>query len=328
MKAYKGFNADMTCRGFQYKEGETYHEDIADLCHKGFHACERPLDVLAYYSPNSSVYHEVELDDVSEQREEDSKVCAKFIKIGAKVDIATLVEATVDYTVSKCNPVKSQHAKKDRGAASATGWNGAALATGDRGAASAIGRRGAASATGWNGAALATGDRGAASATGAWSVASATGSRGAASATGSQGAASATGCYSVASSTGSQGAASATGCYSVASSTGSQGAASATGDWSVASATGGRSAASATGCYSVASSTGCYSLASADNPTAIAVAWGPFGRVKGVLGAHVVCAEWRNGKLVEAKMAVVDGDKIKADTYYMLKNGEFAEVEQ
>lgn len=30
MKAYKGFNADMTCRGFQYKEGETYHE--------GYHA--------------------------------------------------------------------------------------------------------------------------------------------------------------------------------------------------------------------------------------------------------------------------------------------------
>ena len=310
MKAYKGFNADMTCRGFQYKEGETYHEDIADLCHKGFHACERPLDVLAYYSPNSSVYHEVELDDVSEQREEDSKVCAKFIKIGAKVDIATLVEATVDYTVSKCNPVKSQHAKKDRGAASATGWNGAALATGDRGAASAIGRRGAASATGWTSAALATGDKGAASATGAWSVASATGSRGAASATGSQGAASATGDWSVASTTG---------CRSVASATGRRGIVSATGDWSVASAT---------GCYSVASSTGCYSVASADNPTAIAVAWGPFGRVKGVLGAHVVCAEWRNGKLVEAKMAVVDGDKIKADTYYMLKNGEFAEVEQ
>ena len=301
MKAYKGFNADMTCRGFQYKEGETYHEDIADLCHKGFHACERPLDVLAYYSPNSSVYHEVELDDVSEQREEDSKVCAKFIKIGAKVDIATLVEATVDYTVSKCGPVKSQHAKKDRGAASATGWSGVASATGDNGAASATGRRGAASATGWSGVASATGDNGAASATGAWSVASATGRRGAASATGSQGAASATGDWSVAS---------ATGRHSVASATGRRGIVSATGDWSVASAT------------------GCYSVASADNPTAIAVAWGPFGRVKGVLGAHVVCAEWRNGKLVEAKMAVVDGDKIKADTYYMLKNGEFAEVEQ
>ena len=229
MKAYKGFNADMTCRGFQYKEGETYHEDIANLCHKGFHACERPLDVLAYYSPNSSVFHEVELDDVSEQREEDSKVCAKFIKIGAKVDIATLVKATVDYTVSKCDPVKSQHAKKDGGAASATGEGGAASATGLSGAASATGEGGAASATGLRGAASATGLRGA---------------------------------------------------------------------------------------------------ASAGHETAIAVAWGPSGRAKGVLGAHIVCAEWRNGKLVDAKMAVVDGNKIKADTYYMLKNGEFAEVKQ
>ena len=211
MKAYKGFNADMTCRGFQYKEGETYHEDIVDLCHKGFHACERPLDVLAYYSPNSSVFHEVELDDVSEQREEDSKVCAKFIKIGAKVDIATLVKATVDYTVSKCDPAKSQHAKKDGGAASATGWRGAASATGVSGAASATGVSGA---------------------------------------------------------------------------------------------------------------------ASAGHKTAIAVAWGPSGMAKGVLGAHIVCAEWEDDKLIGAKMARVDGDKIKADTYYMLKNGEFAEVKQ
>ena len=310
MKAYKGFNADMTCRGFQYKEGETYHEDIADLCHKGFHACERPLDVLEYYSPNSSVYHEVELDDVSEQREEDSKVCAKFIKIGAKVDITTLVEATVDYTVSKCDPVKSQHAKKNRGAASATGWNGAASATGDKGAASAIG------------------DKGAASATGDWSVASATGRRGAASATGSRGVASATGRRGAASATGSRGIVSATGDYSVASATGDWSVASATGDYSAASVTGDWSVASATGFQGVASATGDWSVASANNPTAIAVAWGPFGRAKGVLGAHIVFAEWRNGKLVDAKMAVVDGNKIKADTYYMLKNGEFAEVKQ
>ena len=265
MKAYKGFNADMTCRGFQYKEGETYHEDIANLCYQGFHACKRPLDVLAYYSPNSSVFHEVELEDISEQRAEDSKVCAKTIKIGANVDIATLVKATVDYTASKCDPVKSQHAKKDRGAASATGWSGAASATGDRGAASATGDNGAASATGWWGAASATGWNGAASATGDSGAASATGDRGAASATGDKGAASATG-------------------------------------WNGA--------------------------ASAGHKTAIAVAWGPFGRAKGVLGAHIVCAEWEDDKLIGAKMARVDGDKIKADTYYMLKNGEFAEVKQ
>ena len=220
MKAYKGFNADMTCRGFQYKEGETYHEDLAELCHKGFHACEYPLDVLAYYPPNSSVYHEVELEEVSDEREDDSKVCAKTIRVGARMDIASLVKASVEYTMFKCDGSRSKHT---------------------------------------------TGD------------------------------------------------------YSVA---------SATGDWSVASATGDWSVASATGFRGVASATGCRGAASANNPTAIAVAWGSFGRAKGVLGAHIVCAEWRNGKLVDAKMAVVDGNKIKAGTYYMLKNGEFAEVKQ
>ena len=247
MKAYKGFNADMTCRGFQYKEGETYHEDIADLCHKGFHACEYPLDVLAYYPPNSSVYHEVELEEVSDERADDSKVCAKTIRVGARMDIASLVKASVEYTMFKCDGSRSKHT---------------------------------------------TGDYSVASATGDWSVTSATGD------------------YS---------AASATGDWSVASATGCRGAASATGDYS---------AASATGFQGVASATGCRGAASANNPTAIAVAWGPFGRAKGVLGAHIVCAEWRNGKLVDAKMAVVDGNKIKADTYYMLKNGEFAEVKQ
>ena len=238
MKAYKGFNADMTCRGFQYKEGETYHEDIAELCHKGFHACEYPLDVLAYYPPNSSVYHEVELEEVSDERADDSKVCAKTIRVGARMDIASLVKASIEYTASKCDKSRRKHT---------TGIRGAAFATGDQGAASATGRRGAASATGY------------------YSVASATGDRGAAFATGRRGAASATGYYSA---------------------------------------------------------------AFADNPTAIAVAWGLQGRAKGVLGAHIVCAEWCNGKLADAKMAVVDGDKIKADTYYMLKNSEFAEVEQ
>lgn len=58
MIAYKGFNKDMTCRGFQFKEGEAYEEKYAELCESGFHACENPLDCLKYYTPNNSVYHE------------------------------------------------------------------------------------------------------------------------------------------------------------------------------------------------------------------------------------------------------------------------------
>ena len=175
MKAYKGFNPDMTCRGFQYKEGETYTEDKAELCDCGFHACEDPVDCLAYYAPDSSVYHEVELDEVSPRRDSDTKVAAKKITIGAKVDIASMVKASIDFRFSKTTEEKGGHATGDRGAASATGDRGAASATGDRGAASATGDSGAASATGDRGAASATGYSGAASATGKAGIALAAG---------------------------------------------------------------------------------------------------------------------------------------------------------
>ena len=76
MKAYKGFNKDMTCRGFQYEEGKEYECDDAKLCEKEFHACEYPLDCFEYYNPVESVYHEVEIDDNGE-RGDDSKVVGK-----------------------------------------------------------------------------------------------------------------------------------------------------------------------------------------------------------------------------------------------------------
>ena len=139
MKAYKGFNPDMTCRGFQYREGETYTEDKAELCNCGFHACEDPVDCFNYYDPSESVFHEVELDEVSSERESDTKVAAKKITIGAKVDIASMVKASIDFRFSKTTEEKGGHATGDRGAASATGDRGAASATGKAGIALAAG---------------------------------------------------------------------------------------------------------------------------------------------------------------------------------------------
>ena len=296
IKSYKGFNKDMTCRGFQYKEGKEYEEETADVCHSGFHACEHPLDCFGYYSPNESVYHEVEQNGEFDRGEDDSKVASTKIKIGARLDISGLVKAAIDFTMSRVK--KEAGSDEDYGASSATGNCGASSATGDYGASSATGDCGASSATGYKGASSATGYKGASSATGNCGASSATGYKGASSATGYKGASSATGDYGASSATGNCGASSATG-------------------------------------YKGASS--------ANDSESVAVAWGYKGKAMGVLGSHIVLAEWKYiGKedddrydrseqkaweFLCAKMFRVDGEKVKPDTWYRLENGELVEVE-
>ena len=196
IKAFKGFMPDMTCRGFQYEEGNEYETDRAKLCEAGFHACEHPLDCFGYYEPGvGSVYHEVELDgEVDREGANDSKVAATKIKVGARLDIAGMVKAAVDFVMSRVKP--EVKADEDWGASSATGYRGAS---------------------------------------------------------------------------------------------------------------------------------------SAMNPTAVAVAWGPESKARGVKGAHIVVSEWRNDEckwtLLGAKMVRIDGKKYKAETWYTLKDGKVVEVQ-
>ena len=131
VKSYKGFNKDMTCRGFQYKEGKEYKTSKAVVCNEGFHACEHPLVCLDYYPPNTSIYHEVEQtgEFSSVFCGRDSKIASTKIKIGAKLSIAGLVQAAIDFTKSKT--VTMQDATEDYGVSSATGNCGASSATGD-----------------------------------------------------------------------------------------------------------------------------------------------------------------------------------------------------
>ena len=210
MKAYKGFHKDMTCKDFQYEEGKSYHEDKAVCCETGFHACEYPLDCLSYYEPNDSVYHKVELSGDTDKNTEDSKVCATDITVGARLSIAGLVQAAIDFTMKR---VKKEASSND-----------------DYGASSATGNCGASSATGYKGA------------------------------------------------------------------------------------------------------------SSAGDKESIAVAWGYKSKAKGVLGSHLVFADWEGDEnrywdqklwsLKGAKMVQVDGETIKEDTWYTMENGEIVEVKE
>ena len=307
IKAYKAFDKDLSCRGFKYEVGKEY-EETGDIkaCEKGFHACPYPLDVFSHYTPAWSRFCEVEqsgkIDD-----SESYKVCSSKIRIGAELDIRGLVKAAVSYVKERC----TNECNAEPGKPATAGDYGAATA-GDRGAATA-GDYGAATA-GDRGAATA-GDRGAATA-GDYGAATA-GYKGAATA-GDSGAATA----------GDRGAATA-GDYGAATA-GDSGAATA-GDRGAATA-GDRGAATAG--YSGAATAGDYGAATARGKAStgyngLSVARGKNVQVKGGIGAILVIAEERDNTydIVDWKAVVVDGEVVKADTWYRLENGELVEVD-
>ena len=299
IKAYKAFDKDLSCRGFKYEVGKEY-EETGDIkaCEKGFHACPYPLDVFGYYPPAGSRFCEVEqsgkIDD-----SKSNKVCSSKIRIGAELDIRGLVKAAVSYVKERC----TNECNAEPGKPATAGDSGAATA-GDSGAATA-GYRGAATAGDYGSATA--GDSGAATA----------GDSGAATA-GDSGAATA-GDYGSATA-GNHGAATA-GNYGAATA-GYRGAATA---GNKGAATAGNSGAATAGNYGAATARGKASTGF----NGLSVARGSNVQVKGGIGAILVIAEERGDTydIVDWKAVLVDGEVVKADTWYRLENGELVEVD-
>jgi hypothetical protein len=210
MKACKGFDKNLRCRGFQYEVGGEYTEETAELCNRGPHACENPLDTLRYYRPGDSRYCEVEIEDNGQRSSYDSKVCGKHIKIGAEIGLKGVINAGVRFVFDKCESATEENA---------SGWRGNAAASGDSGNAAA---------SGWSGTAVVTGFAGRATALG---------------------------------------------------------------------------------------------------EQCLAVAWGEDSLARGTVGNWTVVSERDDdGNIIDVKIAKVDGDTVKADTWYKLVNGEIMEA--
>jgi hypothetical protein len=194
IRAIKGFEANLQCRGFQFQIGQTYrHDGAVEACRGGFHAIpadQHPLSVFSYYPPAGSRFCIVELDGATDR--DGDKIAAEILTVGEEIGIGDLAAEAVAWVVARAKP-EGKTAEKDNGLATASGDQGAATASGTRGAATASGYQGAATASGDWGAATASGTRGAATASGDWGAATASGTRGAATASGEQGAATASG---------------------------------------------------------------------------------------------------------------------------------------
>ena len=178
IKAIKGFNDKLQCRGFQYEIGKEYSlEDGKTVvpCETGFHAIgeeESPLSVFGYYAPSingkRSRYCEVELS--GETLKHDDKIVGSKIKIGAEIGIIGLIKAHFEWVRSRITNENNAEPGKAATAGSygaATAGSYGAATAGDYGAATA-GDSGAATA-GYSGAATA-GDSGAATSRGSVSV--------------------------------------------------------------------------------------------------------------------------------------------------------------
>ena len=270
MKAYKGFNKDMTCRGFQFKEGETYHEETAELCKSGFHACEDPLNVFDYYPPTVSKYHEVELDEVSEQRESDSKVVAKRITIGAEIRIPGLVKAHIEKI--------KQTLEMDND----SGSSGYAAKIGSSGDDAKIGSSGYAAKIGSSGDDAKIGSSGR---------------------------------------------------YAQIGSSGDDAKIGSSGRYAQIGSSGRYAQIGSSGRYAQIGSSGDDAKIECSSDHAVVVCAGKRAQVKAPIGTWITLAEYADfdGKGYPCKCVrstIVDGETIKADTWYTLKDGEFVEVEE
>ena len=214
--AYKAMNKNMQCRGKQYEVGKTYHEDKADCCNAGMHACENPLDVLHYYPlKDGPRFFEVECGGNVDKSGEDSKLACTELTVKGEVNFAGLVKATVNAVFNRAKG-KEPFSSGDYSTAGSSGYYSTAGSSGDYSTAGSRGCSSTAGSSGYYSTAGSSGDYSTAGSSGCSSTAGSSGCSSTAAATGSYCSAKADGKDSIAVVNGACGkACGALGCYLV-----------------------------------------------------------------------------------------------------------------
>jgi hypothetical protein len=133
IKGFKVFNPDWTCRGFQYKVGETFvHNGNIEMCGAGFHFCQKASDCFNYYNFNSqNKVAEVEALGLVETQE-DKSVTDK-IKIIREIEWSELL--TIVNDGKNCTGLGNtgdwNTGSRNTGSRNTGGWNTGSRNTGD-----------------------------------------------------------------------------------------------------------------------------------------------------------------------------------------------------
>lgn len=300
MKAYKGFDKNMQCNGYQFAEGESYdRKGAVKLDKRGFHVCEDPLDCMAYYDPCNSVYHAVDVDGVSAERGNDTTLVCKKIKIGAQIGIEEMVKASVDYAFSACKNGKNMDSASGYGSSQAACGNYSIQAASEYGSSQA-----------------ASGFCSRQAACGNGSIQAACGNRSSQAASGHDSSQVACGNLSRQAASGDWICQAACGYGSIQ---------AASGDRSNQAASGNDSRQAASGNGSIQAASGDDSRQETTGKNCVMMSAGNGGRARGKIGSWIVLTEWVDG-VPDVVAKRIDGEEIKEDTWYLVKGGKLVEA--
>lgn len=299
INGYKGFNPDLSCRGFQYKVGKEYQCEDAVICEEGFHFCENPFSVFRYYPPSCQYglnrFCKVQGSGDFDLAESD-KVCCTEIKIEKVISLRELINAEIGLIIDKMSQTEGNKSDKaepfdynlysakcgyeDYSTTSNSDNASFAVSSGDGSLAGNEGEKSIAANTGDNSLANVTDLFSVAANTGESSVSVGQGDKSVSANTGKFSAAAAKGSRTITATTNEKSVSLTTYEMSIAASTGWFSASVGMEDKSIASSTGYSSTAKCTGEQSSATNTGGFSLAGNDGISSTATNTGEYSSAK------------------------------------------------
>ena len=321
--SYKGFDKNMQCRGFQYEVGKEYDMDgEIKCCNRGFHACKSPLEVWDYYDILNSRYAEVEQTGKIDEEEKSTKVCSSHIKIKAELKLADIINIGVEWLKDITSPskVKADGALNDNGnRKKQIGSSGDYAKIGSSGYSAQIGSSGDSAKIGSSGDYAQIGSSGYSAQIGSSGDSAKIGSSGYSAQIGSSGDSAQIG------SSGDYAKIGSSGDYAQIGSSGDSAKIGSSGDYAQIGSSGDSAKIGSSGDSAKIDSTG---------EDSVIMCAGNKSKAKAKIGSWITLAEWewsddKNRYVpVCVKTEYVDGENIKADTWYQLKNGKFVEVNE
>ena len=337
--AYKGFDKNLKCRDFQYEVGKEYEMD-GDIkcCERGFHACESPLEVFDHYDMLNSRFAEVEQSGEIDKEENTTKVCSSRIKVKAELKLADIINLGVEWIKDVTSPakLKKETDLNDNGNNSAKiGSSGNSAKIGSSGNYAKIGSSGYYAKIGSSGYYAKIGSSGDYAQIGSSGYYAQIGSSGNYAQIGSSGnyaKIGSSGYYAKIGSSGYYAQIGSSGNYAQIGSSGNYAKIGSSGYYAKIGSSGYYAKIGSSGDYAQIGSSGYYAQIESTGNHSVVMAAGRDSIAKAKIGSWITLAEWDYVDDVWTPICVkteqVDGERIKADTFYKLIDGEFKEVEE